>query len=461
MRHPSTVSRGRFRATLLLAAACGLGAARDAAGAGFALFERSARGLGSAFAGEVAVAEDASTIAYNPAGLTLLHGTQLTSSLDAVIPSFHFHNEGSRLNPAVGGGPLRGNDGGNAGETGLVPTFYLSHALTDRWRLGLGLDAPFGLRTEYDRDWVGRYHAVVADLKTVNINPSVAYRALDALSVGVGMSVQYAHVKITNFLDIGSLCTVAQGLPPEVCAALGLKPQANDGFVKITGSDWSLGWNLGAMYHPTPHTHVGVAYRSRIAHAFEGDADFSVPKSARAIVKPTGQLRDTAANANVTFPDSASLGAFHEINPKWAVMGDVTWTHWELFRRLAVNFANPKQVDFAETVDWRDSFRYALGVRWQPRPNWSFRFGSAYDETAVRNAELRTARIPDSDRVWMSIGAGYRWSDRLRFDVGYAHIFVLDANIANRDAVTGHLLRGSYDGDANIFGGQVTMNPFD
>src|SRR5206468_8582454 len=117
VRHPSTVSRGRFRAPLLLAAACGLGAARDAAGAGFALFERSARGLGSAFAGEVAVAEDASTIAYNPAGLTLLHGTQLTSSLDAVIPSFHFHNEGSRLNPVVGGGPLRGNDGGNAGET--------------------------------------------------------------------------------------------------------------------------------------------------------------------------------------------------------------------------------------------------------------------------------------------------------------------------------------------------------
>src|SRR5262249_18998270 len=152
-------------------------------------------------------------------------------------------------------------------------------------------------------------HAVVADLKTININPSVAYRLLDQLSVGAGMSVQYAHVKITNFLDIGSLCTVAQGLPPNVCASLGLRPQANDGFVKITGSDCSLGWNLGAMYHPTPYTHVGVAYRSRITHEFEGAADFSVPKSAQALVKPTGQLRDTDANANVSFPDSATLGA--------------------------------------------------------------------------------------------------------------------------------------------------------
>ncbi len=430
--------------------------AGPARGAGFAIFEHSGRGLGSSFAGEVAGAEDSSTVFFNPAGMAALRGTQLDASTQAVIPSIEFSNRGSTLTPAVGGGPLRGTDGGNAGETGLVPSFHLTHELPRGWTVGLGIDVPFGLRTEYDPDFVGRYHATVSDLKTVNINPSVAYRLLDQLWVGAGMSIQYAHVKLTNFLDLGTLCTTAQKIPPALCSAVGLPAQGADAFVKLTGSDWSLGWNLGVMYEPRAGTRFGLAYRSRVQHTLRGNADFSVPAKAEALVKPTGQLQDTGAKAGVVFPDSASLGGFQQLGDHWALLADVTWTHWSEFKQLAVNFANPKQIDFVKPENWVDSFRYAVGVRYQPSDRWSFRAGTAYDETAVGDPVHRDARIPDSDRVWMSIGAGYQLFDWARVDLGYAHIFVLGTSTNSLDPVTHSRLKGDFTGSADVLGLQAT-----
>ena len=106
-----------IRTACLLAVLLAAVVPRRASAAGFASFEHSGRGLGSAFAGAAASAEDPSTVFFNPAGMAALEGTQIEASTHAVIPSFHFHDDGSTLNPAVGGGPLRGNDGGNAGET--------------------------------------------------------------------------------------------------------------------------------------------------------------------------------------------------------------------------------------------------------------------------------------------------------------------------------------------------------
>lgn len=446
----------RIRNACLIAVLLAAAVPRIAAGAGFAVFEHSGRGLGSAFAGAAASAEDPSTVFFNPAGMAALDGTQVAGSSHAIIPSFHFMDRGSTLNPAVGGGPLRGSDGGNAGETGLVPAFYLTHALPRGWTVGLGIDVPFGLRTEYNPDFRGRYHATVSDLKTVNVNPSVAYRLLDQLWLGAGLSVQYAHVKLTNFLDLGTACVTVQHLPPAVCSAVGLTPQKSDAFVKLTGTDWSLGWNLGAMYEPFAGTRFGVAYRSRVQHTLRGFADFSVPSKAQAVVGATGQLKDTDARAGVVFPDSATLGAFQQLNPHWALLGDVTWTHWSEFKQLAVNFANPKQTDLVVPEKWRDSFRYALGVRWEPTALWSFRAGTAYDETAVSDARFRDPRIPDSDRVWLAVGAGYQLFDWARVDVGYAHIFVLGTSTDNLDPVTHHRLHGDYTGSAEVLGIQGT-----
>jgi long-chain fatty acid transport protein len=428
-----------------------------AAAGGFAITEHGGRGLGSAWAGEAAVAEDARTIYFNPAGMTLLRGTNLVGGMAGIRTYGTFENEGSHLNEAVGGGPLRGNDGGNGGALGAIPSLYVSHQLLERLWVGLGVDAPFGLRTSWDPDWVGRYNAVVSDLKSVNVNPSLAVRVLDSLSLGAGLNVQYTHAKLTNFLDLGTLCVVEQGLTPELCNAAGLPPQGADAFVKIVGSSWGVGWNVGAMWEPRTGTRVGLTYRSRIQHVLEGDADFSVPTQARALVKPTGQLRDTGARAPVEFPDSASLAAFQQLTKKLAVMGDVTWTHWDRFTQLYVNFDNPQQTDFAVPENWRDTFRVALGLKYDPTARWSLRAGFAWDETVISSPRFRDPRIPDSTRYWMAFGAGYQVTDSLRVDAGYAHIFIPSAPSRNRDPVTGNEVRGEFSGMADLVAFQATL----
>src|SRR5262245_31186471 len=163
----------RRAATALLIVLC----PAVAAAGGFALTEHGGRGLGSAWAGEAAVAEDARTIFFNPAGMTFLPGTQVVGAIDGIRTSESFTNDGSHLNPAVGGGPLHGNDGGNGGALGPIPSLYISHQLLDRLWLGLGVDAPFGLKTEWSSTWIGRYNAIGSKLESVNINPSLAVRA--------------------------------------------------------------------------------------------------------------------------------------------------------------------------------------------------------------------------------------------------------------------------------------------
>ncbi|HEV7730983.1 MAG TPA: outer membrane protein transport protein [Candidatus Binatia bacterium] len=424
---------------------------------GFAITEHGGRGLGSAWAGEAALAEDARTIYFNPAGMTLLRGTQIVGGMDGIRTSGTFENEGSHVNRAAGGGPLRGNDGGDGGALGSIPSLYISHQLLDRVWIGLGVDAPFGLRTDWDPGWVGRYNAVVSDLKSVNVNPSIAVRLLDTLSFGAGFNAQYAHVKLTNFLDLGTLCVVQQGFPLATCEGLGLGPQKADAFVKLVGNSWGYGWNVGTLWEPRPGTHLGLTYRSRIQHELTGDADFTVPAKAKPLIKPTGQLRDTGAVAPVEFPDSASFAAFQQVTRRLAVMADVTWTHWDRFTSLAVNFDNPKQTDFDAVEDWRNTFRVALGARFDLDDRWSLRAGFAWDQTTVTSPANRDPRIPDSDRYWLAFGAGYQLTPSMRVDAGYAHIFLPNASTRNRDAVSGNVLRGEFSSQADLIGMQATL----
>lgn len=424
--------------------------------AGFMLFEQSGRGLGSAFAGEVAEAVDASTIQYNPAGLGWIDGTQFVSSGFAVLPSVHFSNDDSMLNPALGGGRLRGGDGGDAGLLGLFPVLFLAHELGDGFHVGLGVTVPFGLETRYDYPWVGRYHALESKLETTNMNPTIAWRPTDWFAIGFGADIEYAKARLTNAIDLGGVCEIFGGLPPGTCTALGFAPQSTDATVQISGDDWSAGWNMGLMFQPWTTTRIGLAFRSDIEHNLTGRAKFFLPKKASILRKASGALFDTEGSAAVDLPERATIGLYQEITPTFAVLTDVTWTHWSRFDELVFKFANPKQPTIVQPEGWQDTFRYALGARWHPIPTVETRLGFAWDESTVPNAALRTPRIPDSERFWLSAGVGWQPLERLRVDVGYAHIFSPDVKSDNADPVTGHVLRGSYSVEANIVGVQMT-----
>ena len=445
-------------------AACVLGlllASGRAHAGGFMLFEQSGRGLGSAFAGEVAEAADATTIQYNPAGLGWIDGTQFASSGFAVLPAAHFSNDDSMVNPALGGGRLRGGDGSDAGALGLFPVLFLAHELGEGFHVGLGVTVPFGLETRYDHGWVGRYHAINSKLETTNVNPTIAWRPTDWFAIGFGADIEYIKARLTNAIDLGGVCEIfggQAGLPPGACSALGFTPQSADATVKISGDDWSGGWNVGLMFAPWTTTRIGLSFRSDIEHELHGRATFFVPKKASILRKASGALFDTDATAAVDLPERATLGVYHELTPTVAVLADATWTRWSRFDELVFKFANPKQPTIVQPEGWQDTFRYALGVRWRPTPTVETRFGFAWDESTIPNETLRTPRVPDSERFWLSAGVGWQPFERLRVDVGYAHLFSPDVNIRNADPVTGHILHGSYSAEANIVGVQMTYN---
>lgn len=264
--------------------------------------------------------------------------------------------------------------------------------------------------------------------------------------MGAGLDIQYASAVLSNAIDFGL-----------IGRTVGLRtlPQSADGFVKVAGSDWSVGYNLGLLYEPSPSTRIGLAYRSSVTHQLKGDADFTVPAVA-APLRARGRFTDTGAEAELKLPDSLSLAVRQQVSPKVALMADVTWTNWSRFKELRINFDNPAQPPSVQPENWRDTFRVGLGTTYAATDALTLRAGVAYDKSPVTN-EFRTVRIPDNDRFWLAVGAGYRLSKSLSIDVGYAHLFVPNASI-NQGSATEGFLRGEFNNHVDVVGVQFTWN---
>jgi len=380
--------------------------------AGFALVEQNASGLGNAYAGAAAVAEDASTIYFNPAGMTLLPDRQLVVAGHLIKPRAEFSGT---VTPGIGGG-----DGGDAGGLALVPNAYYAFRLTPDVYLGVGMNAPFGLKTEYDPDWIGRYQAIKSEVKTININPSIAYKVSDSLSLGAGLNIQWVEATLTN----------RQPLPAPVP------------LVTIKGDDYGWGYNLGVLWQATPATRLGLSYRSEVDYTLEGTSSVSDPV--------VGALNGPVTAA-VTLPDSASLSLLHKLSPTWDLLADVTWTGWSDFDDLPIRGT----VNKTTVENWEDILRYSLGATWHMSDKLSLRGGVAYDEAPVSD-RFRTPRIPDGARTWVAVGGQYRLSRQSVLDFGYAHLFINAPGLQSLD--NGTTLNGSYDASVDILSAQLTLN---
>lgn len=252
----------------------------------FQLAENSPAELGHAFAGGAAIAEDASTVWYNPAGLTRLRGAQLVVGGHYIVPSLEARNVSAT---AVTGSPISGGNGGDAGESALVPNFYLSYPLNDRLVLGLGVNAPFGLATDYEDGWAGRYHADRSEIMTMNINPAVGFKVNDDFSIGVGVNWQRIDAELSQFVDFATICTVsASGVFSTTCGAgAGFNPNTNpnDGHAKVTADDHGWGYNIGLLWQVAPSTRVGFHYRSEIDYNLNGSVSLSSPANVPAALR--------------------------------------------------------------------------------------------------------------------------------------------------------------------------------
>jgi long-chain fatty acid transport protein len=408
--------------------------AGEAAGSSFQLLEQNASGLGNAYAGQAASAQDSSTIFFNPAGMTQLPGRNAVGALHFIKPSVEFTNSGSSsANPLL----ALGGNGGDGGDWAAVPNLYYSSQLSPNIFVGVGVNAPFGLKTEYDPTWVGRFHAIHSELRTVNVNPSLALKVSDSLSIGAGVNFQRADATLSNAVNFGAL---------------------GEGVATVKGDDTTWGWNAGVLWSPSPDTRIGASYRSSMSYKIDAWAAFDGRPAALAAALPDGPV-----TADVRLPASATLSLFHRLNPKWDLLADVSWTGWSSIK--AVNIVRTNGTLLSTTpLEWKDTWRIAAGANYHHDSAWTMRVGIAYDQSPVSDAE-RTPRIPDSDRTWLAIGAQYRMSKQLAFDAGYAYLFVKDGSsnlcnatqaAANPAACAGrNNLVGTYENDVNILSMQV------
>lgn len=413
-------------ARLLPAALLALGSGAASA-AGFQLLEQNASGIGNAYAGSAAVAENASTIFFNPAGMTNLPGTALSLGLAVVRPSFKFANTASSNAPAATGG-----DGGDAGDWAAIPNAYLSTALGKDLHFGIGLSAPFGLKTEYDQDWAGRFQATKFDLKSMNLNPSLAWRVNDVVSLGAGVSWQ-------RF----------EAVYERQAAVLNAVTQATQ--VKLDADDDSWGWNVGATFKLGGNTRIGTSYRSAIKHTLEGTLT-----STNQAVSP-----NVNAKADVKLPDTFILSVAQQLDERWEMLGDISWTGWGSIQKInIVRTSGAAAGSTAQSLDanFRDTWRVALGANYKVSDAWKMKYGIAYDQTPVKSAAERLVSLPDNNRLWLSVGTQWTPAKASVVDLGLAYLHVKDTDIdSNQSAQARGRVTGTYDTSVIILGAQYSQ----
>ena len=371
--------------------------------AGFHLREQSSAAQGNAYAGATAGAEENSYAYYNVAGLTRQKGTQ-------------FSLGGSYIAPKATAKNVRDEDGNrdadvqNVVHAAISPNFALSHQVNDKLFLGIAGNSPFGMITKYDYDWVGSDHGITSDVKTATITPMVAYKATDKLSLGAGLQAQLVWAHLTNSHS-----------------------KSRTGIVSVGGHAMDLGYQLGMLYEFNDSTRIGVGYRSEIKHKIKGKMKSSgselnnIP-GYEAQGAGADALMNQRISARLNTPALLSMGIYHDINDRWAVMAEYQRVFWSSFQNLTFvsrsGMNNPATPGYISRVEekWRDTNFFALGTSYMLDEQWKLRLGIAYDQGAVR-LQHRTPRIPDTDRIWYSAGLSYQYNEHLSFNAAYTYMY--------------------------------------
>lgn len=389
--------------------------------AGFYIQEQSVRGLGSAFSGSVTSIDDASTIYFNPAGMTKLDRAQVNAGVHLLVPSAELDDTGSTFL----GAPVGGGDGGNPYNPTPVPNGFAAMPLLDDNSLwgGIGVTAPFGLASDYGDDWFGRFDSIKTELKVINIQPSLAYKATNWLSIGAGVDIQYADAELTSAVSD----TLAEGES------------------KLKGDDWSVGYNVGLIIKPVETTEIGMHYRSAISHELDG----RISVEGLTGLVPTAPNFTTGGTADLDLPDMATFGVAHQVTPDLRLMAQATWFGWNNFQDItAISDAGAELTSV--TQNYQTTWAFAVGAEYDINDQWTVRGGYQFDETPTTD-EFRTSRTPDGDRNWFSLGATYNWNPNMSIDMAATYINVDDGviNVSRNNGLAA--VNADTDGDVGIF----------
>jgi long-chain fatty acid transport protein len=388
-----------------------LAASGAASAAGFYIQEQSAAGVGRAHAGNVAAADDASTIYYNPAGMTQLPGIQVDQGIDLIVPDAGLKDLGTvDHSPVAPNSRPGGGNGGNPGSATPLGNFYVSAQIPDQqiW-VGLGVSVPIGFAAKYEQNSFARYDSIDSFVETFDIAPTIAIKLNDWLSFGIGLDEQYAYVKLRSAV-------------PDALAAGG-PSIATDGRLTLSGHTWSTGFNGGLLFTPDPDTKIGLSYRYGIQHNIRGSLQIANLQGVLALAN--GQVTGTAA---LNEPDVVQAGFSRKIAPDWTLLGEFDFYTWSNFQEINIKTNSALIGNLVTAENYQDSYSFSLGAEYQLDPRLRLRGGVKYDQTPTVDG-FRDTRVPDGDRYWIATGLHYDLTEHAGIDFSYSHLFVDDNNI--------------------------------
>ncbi|MFJ7110982.1 OmpP1/FadL family transporter [Pseudomonas sp. NPDC098740] len=392
---------------------------------GFALNEQSISGMGTGFAGRSSSADDASTVFGNPAGMSRLKREQVTGGVAFIDAHTDISDASSSPNSGTNKGDMVPFMG--------VPMGYYVKPIDDQWAVGFGVYAPFGLVTDYENGFAGKYFGSKSEVKIVTLQPTVSYAFNDKVSIGFGPTIN----RIDGTLE--SNVSLVQG--------------PADGKVKIKGDDTALGYNIGIMVQALESTRLGLTYHSKVKYKLEGDTKVNYGVLA-ALGQNPNQKFD--ASLDITTPESVDFSVTHQLNDQWTLYAGSTWTRWSRLKEISVeNEGVPAALaargfgTITEEQNWHDTWAHAIGASYQLNKQWVLRTGLSVDQSPTNN-ENRSPRIPTGDRKIFSLGAGWSPTDDLTIDVAYSYLREESVKVNNSNGRQNY--SAEYENYANGFG---------
>lgn len=491
--------------------------ATQAQGAGLELTQQGVKELGHGYAGTATLVEDASAVAYNPAGLVGLQGTQASGALTTIYADLDYEANFIRekieneygLEPTSVAGP----NSGSSTDIIPAPAAYYAHRINDDAAIGIGIYGAFGSGTTYPDDWAGRFHAIETDQTATNINPTFAWQATPELSFGMGAVIQSYEALLTNEIDVSYLAAeslvesveeeedrgTAEDVAQEVLDRFSRSEEYN---VRndIEMDSITFGFSFGALWEPTEDTRIGLNFRSRTNHLAEGEAkrpelstqdkrDDFLDDLAEEIDDFTqigfDEARDAAAaavdergakggdlNSRVVLPEVLTLSAEHGLTDDLDVMASATWVNWSVLDEIRLEYTDSslrggsditesgddvRRRDLVQPLEFENTIRYGLGLRYRADERLTLRTGASFDESPLKDPAYRTPRAPDNDRIIAGLGMSYAWSDNLGIDFSYGLISIqeADTNARENPAGTQHRAEGSSKGTLHNIGTQA------
>ncbi len=413
-------------------------AASHAHAAAFQLREGDPDWMANAFAGVAAKAYDAGSAWNNPAGMTLLTASEIDSGFQYFDPGIRFQGEN-----VVNGVAVRGGNGGDAAFGAVTAGSESVWSYSPRLKFGLAVEGPFGLRTSYPTNFVGRYQTLVSAIEDFQIAPSVAYQLTPALSIGGGPVVSYFRARLTQAINTSIFL-----------------PSAGDATVDIRGDDLAAGYNVGALYQFTPALRIGADYHSRIGQNVVGKQQATVPALLTQkipFVAAVVQALNQDVTTQIALPDYLTISGYYDVTPEWAVMATAQWTHWGLIKTLTVNTPTSEE---ATPIGFRNTWMESAGINWRPAffPALMLQTGVLYDEGANTNA-TRGPRLPDEDRIGATGGFTYQLTPRMSLRASYLHEFPAGSNNVNysNNFPNAGRLNGTFADNADVVSAGIAM----